>query len=95
MYIAIEHEIHDPQKFQQCAEAVFPLPDHLHVHQFFPSADMKKAVCLYEAPSVEELSNYLEEKLHQASTQHYFPVLTEHAMGLPESVYAEASAGKK
>ena len=86
MFIAIQHQIHDPNKFQQCAKEVFPLPDHLHVHHFFPSADMKKAVCLYEAPSIEELSTYLDKKLNTASTQQYFPVLTENAMGLPESV---------
>ncbi|MCC5905382.1 MAG: hypothetical protein JJU13_04205 [Balneolaceae bacterium] len=86
MYIAIEHDIHDPDKFQKCAEDVFPLPEDLHVHQFFPSPDLTKAVCLYEAPSVERLSNYLDSKLNPASKQHYFPVLTEQAIGLPETV---------
>jgi len=90
MFIAIEHDIHDPEKFQQCAEAVFPLPDDLHVYQFFPSTDMSKAVCLYDAPSIERLSNYLESKLSEASTQYYFPVLSEHAIGLPERVTAHA-----
>lgn len=84
MFIAIEHEIHNPEKFQQCAEEVFPLPDELHVYQFFPSPDLSKAVCLYEAPSVEKLSAYLDSKLNEASVQNYFPVLTEQAIGLPE-----------
>ena len=86
MYIAIEHDIHDPEKFRKCAEDVFPLPDDLHVHQFYPSTDMSKAVCLYEAPSIERLSDYLDSKLSPASTQRYFPVLSEHAIGLPERV---------
>jgi hypothetical protein len=85
MYIVIQHEIQDPQLFQKCAEEVFPLPEHLQLHQFFPSADMKKAVCLYEAPSVDKLSVYLDAKLNPASEQFYFPVLTENAMGLPNS----------
>ncbi len=88
MFIAIEHKIHNPQKFQECAENVFPLPDDLHVHHFFPSQDMSRAVCLYEAPSIDRLSNYLDEKLNPASTQQYFPVLTEHAIGLPEGIKA-------
>ncbi|MEX0646888.1 MAG: hypothetical protein WEA56_09865 [Balneolaceae bacterium] len=88
MFIAIEHDIHNPEKFQQCAEGVFPLPDGLHVHHFFPSADLSKAVCLYEAPSVERLSEYLNGKLGESSTQHYFPVSGEQAMGLPEPVTA-------
>lgn len=86
MFIAIEHNIHDPEKFQKCAEKVFPLPDDLYVHQFFPAIDMSRAVCLYEAPSIKRLSEYLDTKLNPASTQQYFPVLTEHAIGLPEGV---------
>lgn len=85
MYIAIEHKIHDPEKFQICAEEVFPLPDDLHVHQFFPAKDMSRAVCLYEAPSIERLSEYLDGKLGESSTQQYFPVNTEHSIGIPES----------
>lgn len=83
MFIAIHHEIHDPEKFQQCAEDVFPLPEELHVHQFFPSEDLSTAACLYEAPSIEKLSAYLDKRLNEASTQHYFPVHTEQAIGLP------------
>lgn len=86
MFIVIQHNIHDPQKFQQCAKTVFPLPDELHVHQFFPAPDLSKAVCLYEAPSIDVLSKYLDEKLHSASTQTYYPVLTEQAMGLPSII---------
>jgi hypothetical protein len=86
MFIAIEHQIHDPNRFQQCAEQVFPLPDELHVHHFLPATDLSKASCLYEAPSIEQLRDYLEPKLGDASTQHYFPVAEGHAMGLPETV---------
>ncbi len=86
MFIAIEHDIHDPEQFQKCAEEVFPLPGELHVHHFFPATDLSKAVCLYESSSVDQLSEYLDEKLGASSTQHYFPVLSEPAIGLPESV---------
>jgi hypothetical protein len=86
MFIVIQHKIHDPEKFQECAKAVFPLPKSLHVHHFFPSPDLSKAVCLYEASSIEELSSYLDAKLNAASTQHYYPVLTGHAIGLPEQL---------
>jgi hypothetical protein len=83
MFIAIVHDIHDPETFQHCAEEVFPLPENLHVHQFFPATDLDRAVCLYEAPSVEELSEYLDGALGESSTQHYFPVSEGHAIGLP------------
>lgn len=84
MFIAIEHDIHDPQEFQTCAEAVFPLPDDLHVFQFFPAQDLSRAVCLYEAPSVDRLRDYLDGKLGNASTQRYFPIAEGEAIGLPE-----------
>jgi len=83
MFIAITHEIHDPEKFQACAEEVFPLPADLHVHHFFPASDLAQAVCLYEAPSVDELKDYIDGTLKDASTQRYFPVAEAHAIGLP------------
>lgn len=84
MFIAIEHDIHDSEKFQACAEAVFPLPEDLHVHQFFPATDLSRAACLYEAPSVARLREYLDGKLGGASTQRYFPVAETEAIGLPQ-----------
>lgn len=83
MFIAIEHEIHDPSKFQECTERVFPLPDGLHLHQFFPASDMSRAVCLYEAPSVQQLREYIDGTLANASTQRYFQIAEGHAIGLP------------
>lgn len=85
MFIVIQHQIHHPEKFQECAKAVFPLPEELQVHQFLPAPDLSKAVCLYEAPSIERLSQYLDAKLNAASTQRYYPVLTEQAIGLPDN----------
>lgn len=83
MFIAIEHEIHDPAMFQQCAERVFPLPETFRVHQFLPASDLSRAACLYEAPSIEELSHYLDPVPGEASTQRYFPVAEAQAIGLP------------
>jgi hypothetical protein len=86
MFIAIEHVIHDPASFQERGEQVFPLPDDLHVHQFLPAADLSRAACLYEAPSVDRLQGYLDAKLGDASTQRYFPVAEAGAIGLPGRV---------
>jgi hypothetical protein len=88
MFIAIIHDIHNPELFQECAKEVFPLPDELNVLQFFPAPDGSRAVCLYDAPSVEKLSSYLDTRLNPASKQYYFPVLTEQSIGLPENVKA-------
>jgi hypothetical protein len=92
MFIVITHEIHDPEDFQERAQEVFPLPDNFHVHHFFPANDLSRAACLYEAPSVEELRKYLDGKLQPASTQRFFPVNGEHAIGMPESVETSQTA---
>jgi hypothetical protein len=84
MLIAIKHDIHDAAKFQQNAEGVFPLPEDFHVHHFFPAKDLSEAVCLYEAPSIDRLSDYLDGKLGDSSTQRYFPISEESAIGVPQ-----------
>lgn len=83
MFIAIEHDIHDPAQFQKCADDVFPLPDDLRVHHFLPASDLSRAVCLYEAPSIERLRYFLDPALGEASSQSYFAVAEEQAIGLP------------
>lgn len=84
MFIVIEHEIHDPQKFQACAECVIPLPDGLHLHHFLPAPDLSRAWCLYEAQSERQLSAHIDGILDDASSQRYFPVDAQHAIGLAE-----------
>ena len=83
MFIAIEHEIHDPDAFSERVEEAFPLPDDLHVHNFLPASDLSRALCLYEAPSVERVKDFVERTLGDASTQRYYPVAEEVAIGLP------------
>ncbi|AGA34691.1 hypothetical protein TVNIR_3054 [Thioalkalivibrio nitratireducens DSM 14787] len=83
MFVTIEHEIHDAARFQPCAEQVFPLPEGLQVHLFLPATDLSRAVGLYEAPSLERLRDHLDPTLGDASTQRYFPVAEERAIGLP------------
>lgn len=83
MFIAIEHDIHDPAKFQECAGQIFPLPQDLCVHLFLPAGDLSRATCLYEAPSLERVRDFLDARLGEASTQYYFGVAEEHAIGLP------------
>lgn len=83
MFVAIEHDIHDPAMFQECAQQVFPLPPDLHVHLFLPASDLSRATCLYEAPSLDRVRKYIDAGLGASSTQYYFPVAEDHAIGLP------------
>jgi hypothetical protein len=84
MFIAIEHDIHDAAKFQECAERVFPLPPGLHVHLFLPATDLSRATCVNEASSLEQVRDFVDTALGDSSTQYYFPIAEEHAIGLPQ-----------
>lgn len=87
MFILIDHEIHQPATFQECAAAAMPPPDGLHVHLFLPSRDFRAATCLYEAASIDEVRAFVDGALGTTSTQRYTPVAEEHAMGLPRRAF--------
>ncbi len=84
MFIAIHHEIHDRQQFRERANRMGPPPPTLRRYQFFAATDLRRAACLWEAPSVDALRDYIDPALEPASAQTYFPVNEEHAQGLPE-----------
>jgi hypothetical protein len=83
MFVTIEHDIHDPAAFQTRAEAAMPPPDGLQVHMFLPASDLSHATCLYEADSLEAVRAFVDGALGPSSTQRYFAVAEDHAMGLP------------
>ncbi|HEX6195549.1 MAG TPA: hypothetical protein VFZ37_06545 [Jiangellaceae bacterium] len=85
MFIVINHEIHDRDHFKEKVNSMAPPPAQLRRHQFLTAADLTRATCLWEAPSVEPLRDYIDGSLEPASTQTYFPVNEARAVGLPES----------
>ena len=85
MFIAIDHLIHDPSLFKEKVNTMAPVPDGLVRHQFFAATDLSRAACLWEAPSVGPLRDYIDGSLEPASTQVYFEVNAARAVGLPAS----------
>jgi hypothetical protein len=88
MFVTILHDIHDPTAFGTRAESAFPPPAGLHVHQFVPADDMSRAVCLYEADSLDDVREFVDGVLGDSSTQRYFTVAENQAMGLPSKELA-------
>lgn len=88
MFVGIYHEIHDRDLFKEKVNQMAPPPENLRRHQFFTATDLTRAACLWEAPSVDELRGYIDPALEPASTQTYFAVYAERAVGLPESQLA-------
>jgi hypothetical protein len=82
MYIIVEHEISNPKTFWETVKSA-KLPSHMKLHQSLPNREGTKSVCLWEASRVDEVKDFVERALGNASTNTYFAVEAENAMGLP------------
>ena len=83
MYIIVEHTITDPDVFFGLTSKVSQAPAGSHSLQFFPSTSKDRAVCLWEAKSVDALKGFLEPLSAPCSRNIYYAVDSTIAMGLP------------
>ena len=84
MFVVVQHDIANADAFFEGAESVVnSVPRGLKNVQFFPSSDRKRAVCLWEAPSVDAVKNFLEPKIASISRNTYYAIDSKVAMGLP------------
>jgi hypothetical protein len=87
MYVLIQHEISNPKTFWETAQAAgAALPSHMKIHQTLPNHEGTKAVCLWEAPGVDDVKKLIEGSVGHVSKNTYFAVETANAMGLPTSI---------
>ena len=87
MFIVVQHDITNKDAFLGAADRVTKdAPSGIKPIQFLPSTDSKKAVCLWEAQSVEAVKGFLEPKIGTSSTNTYYAIDSKAAMGLPTSV---------
>ena len=92
MYIIVNHYIKAPQNFWALVrEKANDIPSHLIFHSSFPSKDLMKAVCVWEADNIDEVRNYLDETFGDFSRNDYFEVNHGVAMGLPVQFKKTAS----
>jgi hypothetical protein len=84
VFIVVQHDITNKDAFFGSAKDVVEgVPQGLKAVQFLPSTDSAKAVCLWEAQSVEAVKNYLEPKIGETARNTYYGVDNKGAMGLP------------
>jgi hypothetical protein len=83
MYIVVEHTIANPDVFFGLAPRVAEAPSGINALQFFPSMSKDRAVCLWEAKSVDALKGFLEPLTGQSSRNTYYAVDSTKAIGLP------------
>ena len=88
MFVVVEHTITNPAVFFALASKAAEAPSGIKALQFFPSMSKDRAVCLWEANSVEAVKGFLEPLSAQSSRNTYYPVDSTIAMGLPTVVSA-------
>lgn len=85
MYIVVHHVISHPEDFWASAQRHLPnLPEGgvKRVLNIFPSQTLDKATCIWEAESIENLQQYLREKIGTASEETCFQINETAAVGL-------------
>jgi hypothetical protein len=83
MFIVVEHTITNPDVFFKLPPRVSEAPSGIDALQFFPSMSKDRAVCLWEAKSVDALKGFLEPLTAQSSRNTYYTVDSTVAIGLP------------
>ena len=88
MYIVVEHTITNPDAFFSLASRVSEAPAGIKALHFFPSAGRDRAVCVWQAHSVDAVKSFLEPMSSQSSINTYYAVDGTKAMGLPDIAVA-------
>ena len=87
MYVTAIHDISDPEKFWGAAETT-EIPEGIVLHDVFPNADDTRAVCLWEADSVEAVQSLFDGTVGDVSRNEFYDVNAQKAQGLPTSATA-------
>jgi hypothetical protein len=92
MFVVVDHTISNPEKFWSEAnrQKIGSLPSDLHVLQTFPNADGTRAVCLWQAESLNRVRQTVEELVGEVSRNECYAVEERNAMGLPATAPAHA-----
>jgi hypothetical protein len=94
MYVVVQHTISDPAAFWNSADPTTLSPD-LKLHHTFPTPDGSRAVCVWEAESVETLRNSLEPLIGRVSRNEYFTVENREGFAKPSRVAQATTAGSR
>jgi len=82
MFVVVEHTITNPDAFFSLAARVGEAPSGIKALQFFPSVSKDRAVCVWQANSVDALRSFLEPLSAQSSRNTYYEVDGTKAIGL-------------
>ncbi len=91
MHAVIHHTINDSAKWDQSGQRIMSmieqrrLPKGLKALEYLPSSDGRKAVCVWEADSLNTLREFIDRETAGAARNDYFEVKVENAFGLPKA----------
>lgn len=84
MKIGVIHDVDDPDAFWERGQPmVEDAPEGIEGHQFCPAENGTVATCVWEAESVDQLSEFIDPALGDASSQQYFAIDEDDGFGLP------------
>ncbi len=92
MYVLVQHTVSDPAAFWNDADPR-TLSPKAKLHHTFPTPDGTRAVCIWEADTVEALRSLLEPVVGKTSRNEYFAVENREGFALPSRVLRTAAAG--
>jgi hypothetical protein len=92
MYIVAHHTFLDWDNAMQVGQALFSPPTGITLHYFLPNVEHAKAVCLWEADSLESVKRLVDTTLGTTTRNEFFEVDTTMAWGLQAPMAAQAGA---
>ena len=81
MHIVAIHNISDPEKFWSAVQTT-PIPEAITLHSSLPNKGGSRAVCHWEAESLDAVRDLVEGTVGQFSSNEYYEVEMANAMGL-------------
>ncbi len=85
MYVLVQHSISDPASFYKAAEqANQKMPSNVTLHHTFSAEDGAKAVCVWEAPTVAAVKDFLESAVGKFSRNDYYEVPNKEGVVFPK-----------
>jgi hypothetical protein len=89
MHVIAIHTISDPEKWWAGAQSL-ELPAGLTLHSTIGNRDGTKAVCVWEADSLDSVRGFVDPASEGMSTNEYFEANEQYSTGLPTRAGATA-----
>jgi len=87
MYILVQHSVSDPATvWARAQQSLANIPAALKLHHSIPTPDGRKAVCIWEASSIDTLRKFLDPMLGPDAHNDYFEVVNKEGIALPTAL---------